>query len=132
MTIRFATRLLLPLVPPIPLPNQFTYAPGDPWTAILSSSCLHWNVPLDAFFQRQLKCVPNTADLIVTFGFSLVRNFRVNIFYFGNHFVWRRITDEGSLPEMRIWSILLIKSELKWCIHLSKVSFYIYVPHFTH
>ena len=25
-----------------------------------------------------------------------------------NYFVWLRITDEGSLPEMRIWSILLI------------------------
>ena len=24
---------------------------------------------------------------------------------------------------MRIWSILLIKSDLKWCIHLGKVSF---------
>ena len=61
----------------------------------------------------------------IPFGFSLFRNFRVNIFYFGNHFVWRRITDESLIPEMRIWSILLIKSELKWCIHLSKVSFYI-------
>ena len=30
--------------------------------------------------------------------------------------VWLRITDEGSVPEMRIWSILLIKSDLKWCI----------------
>ena len=29
-------------------------------------------------------------------------------------------TDKGSLPEMRIWSILLIKSDLKWCIHLSR------------
>ena len=36
------------------------------------------------------------------------------------NFVWLRITDEGSLPEMRIWSILLIKSDLKWCIHLSR------------
>ena len=61
----------------------------------------------------------------IPFGFSLFRNFRVNIFYFGNHFVWRRINDEGSLPEMRIWSILLIKSELKWCIHLSRSLFYI-------
>ena len=34
-----------------------------------------------------------------------------------------RITDEGSVPEMRIWSILLIKSDLKWCIHLSKSLF---------
>ena len=29
----------------------------------------------------------------------------------------------GSLPEMRIWSILLIKSDLKWCRHLSKSLF---------
>ena len=36
-----------------------------------------------------------------------------------------RITDEGSVPEMRIWSILLIKSDLKWCIHLSR-SLYLY------
>ena len=26
-------------------------------------------------------------------------------------------------PEMRIWSILLIKSDLKWCIHLSRSLF---------
>ena len=38
-----------------------------------------------------------------------------HIFLFG-----LRITDEGSLPEMRIWSILLINSYLKWCIHLSR------------
>ena len=31
--------------------------------------------------------------------------------------------DEGSVPEMRIWSILLIKSALKWCIHLSRSLF---------
>ena len=34
-----------------------------------------------------------------------------------------RITIEGSIPEMRIWSILLIKSDLKWCIHLSRSLF---------
>ena len=38
-------------------------------------------------------------------------------------FVWLRITDEGSVPEMRIWSILLIKSDLKWCIHLNRSLF---------
>ena len=37
--------------------------------------------------------------------------------------VWLRTTDEGSVPEMRIWSILLIKSDLKWCIHLSRSLF---------
>ena len=41
-------------------------------------------------------------------------------------FVWLRITDEGSVPEMRIWSILLLKSDLKWCIHLS-ISLYLYI-----
>ena len=35
------------------------------------------------------------------------------------------IPDEGSIPEMRIWSILLIKSDLKWCVHLSG-SLYLY------
>ena len=30
------------------------------------------------------------------------------------------ITDDGSVPEMRIWSILLIQSDFKWCIHLSR------------
>ena len=34
-----------------------------------------------------------------------------------------KVTDEGSLPVMRIWSILLIKSELKWCINLSRSLF---------
>ena len=41
-----------------------------------------------------------------------------SLFNFLNYFVWLRITDEGSVPEMRIWSILLMKSDLKWCIHL--------------
>ena len=31
--------------------------------------------------------------------------------------------DEGSVPEMRIWSILLIISDKKWCIHLSRSLF---------
>ena len=44
----------------------------------------------------------------------------INFQPFVNYFVWLRITDEGSVPEMRIWSILLIKSDLKWCIHLSR------------
>ena len=59
----------------------------------------------------------------IPFGFSLFWHFRVNIFNFWNHFVWLRITDEASFPEMRIWSILLIKSDLKWCIHLSRSLF---------
>ena len=38
---------------------------------------------------------------------------------------WLRITDEGLVLEMHIWSISLIKSDLKWCIHLS-ISLYSY------
>ena len=47
------------------------------------------------------------------------------IFQLYNYFLWLRITDEGSIPEMRIWSILLIKSDLKWCIHFRR-SLYLY------
>ena len=32
----------------------------------------------------------------------------------------------GTVPEMRIWSILLIHSDLKWCIHLSR-SLFLYI-----
>ena len=39
---------------------------------------------------------------------------------------WLRFTDEGSVPEMRKWSMLLIKSDLKWCVHLSRSLFFIF------
>ena len=59
----------------------------------------------------------------IPFGFSLIWHFLGITFQLLNYFVWLRITDEGSVPEMRIWSILLIKSDLKWCIHLSRSLF---------
>ena len=37
------------------------------------------------------------------------------------------ITDEGSLPEMGIWSIMLIKSDLKWCEHHSRSLFLYFI-----
>ena len=46
---------------------------------------------------------------------------------FWKYFLWVRITDEGSVPEMRIWSILLIKSVLKWCVCLSRSLFLYFV-----
>ena len=52
-----------------------------------------------------------------------------SLFNFLNYFVWLRITDEGSVPEKRIWSILLMKSDSKWCIHLD---LFLYLNHFTH
>ena len=56
----------------------------------------------------------------IPFGFTLFWNFWAYIFNFLNYILWLRITDEGSVPEMCIWSISLIKSDLKWCIHLSR------------
>ena len=34
--------------------------------------------------------------------------------------IWLRVTDKGAIPEMRIWPILLMKSDLKWCIHIKR------------
>ena len=43
--------------------------------------------------------------------------------------------DEGPVPEIRIWFILLTESELKWCIHLhvsrSLFSFFNYLVSVT-
>ena len=55
----------------------------------------------------------------IPFGFTLFWHFWAYLNNLLNYFLWLRITDEGSVPEMRIWSISLIKSDLKWCIHLS-------------
>ena len=52
----------------------------------------------------------------IPFGFSLFWHFLGITFQLLNYFVWLRITDEVSVPEMRIWSILLMKSDLKWYI----------------
>ena len=49
------------------------------------------------------------------FWLYLVMALWVYVFNFLNSFLWLRITDEGLEPEMRIWSISLIKSNLKWC-----------------
>ena len=50
----------------------------------------------------------------IPFGFRVVRHFWASLFNWLNYFVWLRITDEGSVPEMRIWPMLLIISDLKW------------------
>ena len=64
----------------------------------------------------------------IPFGFSLFQHFWSSItFYLVKYFVWLRITDEGSVPEMRIWSILLINSNLKWCKRLSRSLFLYWV-----
>ena len=52
---------------------------------------------------------------------NLKVSFYISATIFENAF-WLRIIDAGSIPEMRIWTILylLIKSDLKWCIHVSR------------
>ena len=53
--------------------------------------------------------------LQLVFWHFLVITFQLFILH-----VWLRITDEGSVPEMRIWSIMLIGSDLEWCIKLGR------------
>ena len=60
---------------------------------------------------------------IIPFGFSLFWHFWDISFQLLKLLLWLRTTDEGSVPEMRIWSILFIKSDLKWCIHLGRSLF---------
>ena len=50
------------------------------------------------------------------FGIMFASNF--NIFLYS---VWLRITDEGSIPEVRIWSMMLIQPDFK--LILEEVSF---------
>ena len=75
-------------------------------------------------------CICSNVETIFTwvchvFGLwiSNIPRYFILLFNFWNYFVWLRITDEGSVPEMRIWSILLIKSDLKLCKHSSKSIF---------
>ena len=44
----------------------------------------------------------------IPFGFSLFKHFWSLLFQLFILHVWLRITDEGSVPEMRIWSISLM------------------------
>ena len=50
---------------------------------------------------------------VIPFGFGLIWHFSDITFLLLNYLVWLRITDEGSVSEMRIRSILLFKSGLK-------------------
>ena len=79
-------------------------------------------------FRKLTEIVILWVHYTIPFGFSLIWHFLDITFQLLNYFVWLRITDEGSLPEMRIWSILLIISDLKWCIYLSRSLF----PYFNY
>ena len=66
------------------------------------------------------------ASLLASASFC---SFVTSLFNFLNYFILLRFTDEGFVPEMRIWSILLMKSDLKWCIH---IDLFLYFNHLTH
>ena len=58
----------------------------------------------------------------IPFGFSFFRDFLGIIFQLYQLPFWLRITDEGSIPEMRICSILIIISDLNGVYILVEVS----------
>ena len=103
-----------------PISNQLHQLPeGSPW----GRRPVQWPIVITHSVLKLTEIVILWVYYTIPFCFSLIWNFRAIIFNVWNHFVWLRITDEGSLPEMRIWSILLIKSDLKWCINLSRSLF---------
>ena len=90
--------------------------------------------PPPFFWKRRTLCVahvhPSVGGYVVSFNLVQLitqKRFGTSLSNFWNYFVWLRITDKGSVPEMRIWSILLIKSNLRWCIRLSR-SLFLYLP----
>ena len=57
------------------------------------------------------------------FRLNLVLTLFMHHSFIFKNFNWMRITEEGSIPEMRMWSTLLIKSFSKCCKHLSRSVF---------
>ena len=72
-----------------------------------------YGVPLHNVFENWTR---GTSHFMLKFDYA--------IFY-------TNLTSCLSIPKMRIWSILLIKSDLKWCIHLSR-RLYLYYLHKMH
>ena len=57
----------------------------------------------------------------IPFGFSLFCHILDITFQLLKLLCLAKITDEGSLPEMHLWSILLIKSDLKWSLFIFRL-----------
>ena len=86
------------------------------YSGLIRSVLKHQNFPC----LKLIKIIILWVNYPITYGFSLFRHFWGFVFNFLSSFVWLRITDEGSVPEMRIWSIFYLNPDLKWCIHLSR------------
>ena len=90
---------------------------------------IDWNcnfVGLNFEFRIWISNIPryfSFAFYTIPFCFSLIWHFLGYIFQLVGYFFWLRISDESSLPEMRIWSISLIISVFKLCIHQGRSLF---------
>ena len=113
------------------IPNQ------QPAVSAMFPWCTHARIPLCLTYHRpsrwpitalhdQPRPFPDTATLTTL---NIVPPICTLDFYsrpqMNNSSNWNanRQSYEGSVPEMRIWPILLIKFDLKWCIHLSRSLF---------
>ena len=67
-----------------------------------------------------IKIVISWVYYTIPSGLNFFGTFWSFLFNFLIFIVWLRITEKAEVPEMRIWFISLIKSDLKWCIHLSR------------
>ena len=76
---------------------------------------------------KLIKIVISWVYYTIPFGFSLFCFFVDITFQLVKLLFWLRIIDECPVPEIHIWSILFIKSDLKWCIHLSRSLILFYV-----
>ena len=103
----------------------------DQWVPEGTCSQVLWSTSIDSYRLRAstfsvlklFEIVILWVYYTIPFGFSLFWFVHDISYQFLKILFWLRITGEGSIPEMRIWSILLIKSDLKWCIHLSRTLF---------
>ena len=68
-----------------------------------------------------IKCVTHIEKYFCNLlGYFVEKAYLVHFERITFKLVWLRITDEGSLPEIHKWFMLLIKSDFKWCIHFSR------------
>ena len=89
------------------------------WLRLIRSVWELQNFP----YSKSIEIVILWVHYTIPFGCSLLWHFWGITFQLFNYFVWIRITDEISVPELLIWSILLIKSDLKWHAHLCRSLF---------
>ena len=85
-----------------------------------------WRLRASNFCRVKINC--NRNFVIITpplLALPYFGTFWASLLNFKNCFVWFKIHYEGSVPEMRLWSILLIKYDYNVIYILVEDSFYI-------